>query len=290
MSYSNYEQSVFFDGFKLSGVQSVAGSYSISEKAINVAGIGFVDSIVNAPMQGDFSFNRKMVSFDPILRTNSIGKYLYDENEFDGAIAYNNDSNGFGFTRGRVNRYSVTCSVGEIPDIQTNITVYGQLGKDVVNYDNYATEDHPEIKFIDQSSIKLSVSDFDIDAISDFSYTRSINLNPVYALGNGDASDWNQNYTDSQNLEPVQVDTAYPIETDINFTMIANKYEIKKIADRLAASEESDVKIEICDAVDNNNIVNSFTGINMKLISESISSSIEDELSISMTYKGFETL
>jgi hypothetical protein len=72
--------------------------------------------------------------------------------------------------------------------------------------------------------------------------------------------------------------------------MIADEYEIREIKDRIQAAPKSNVVIEIRDAQDNESIINAFTGHNMRLISESINSSIEGEMSISLTYKGYETL
>ncbi|NBT87935.1 MAG: hypothetical protein EBT51_06455 [Flavobacteriaceae bacterium] len=287
MSYSNYEQKVIVHGYELLGVQTVDGSYGISEKPIRVAGVGFIDALVNAPLEGNFSINRKMVGTDPLLETNSLGQYILDEQQFTGAILYDNDTKGFGFTKGRVSRYSVNCSVGEIPDIQVDLTVYGSLGKDVSVAT--ATKTHPPIRYPDQASMRVIVSDFEIDAISDFSYSRAINLSPIYALPKGTAQDWDDGQITSPNLDPVQVDTQYPIEVDINFTIIADTYEIREIKDRLQAAPKSDVSIEIYDAQDPTTIINSFVGKNVRLISESVNSSIEGEVSISLTYKGYES-
>ena len=287
MSFSNYEQSVIVNGYSLSGVQAVNGSYGISEKPIRVAGVGFIDALIDAPLEGNFSLSRKMVSSDPLLELNSIGKYKFDEEEIDGAILYESGTKGFGFSQARVTKYSITCSVGDIPDVEMDFTVYGNLGSGVSV--EPATKDHPEIRYPDQSSIKILVSDFSIDAISDFSYSRNLNLQSLYAIPKGTSQDWSDGVVESPNLSPVQIDTLYPIETDINFTMIADEYEIREIKDRIQAAPKTDVVIELRDAQNNANIINAFTGHNMRLISESVSSSIEGEMSISLTYKGYET-
>jgi len=288
MSFSNYEQSVIINGYALSGVQEVAGSYGISEKPIKVAGVGFIDALINSPLEGSFSLSRSMVSSDPLLELNSQGKYKYDEEEFEGAILYENQTKGFGFTRGRVSKYSVSCSIGGIPEMQTDFTVYGNLGSGVSI--QAPTKTHPPIKYPDQSSMRVIVSDFSIDAITDFSYSRSLNLQSLYAIPKGTPEDWNSQAASSPNLSPIQIDTQYPIETDINFTMIADEYEIREIKDRIQSAPKSDVVIEIRDALNADDIINSFTGHNMRLISESVTSSTEQEMSISLTYKGYETL
>lgn len=287
MSYSNYEQKVIINGYALSGVQSVDGSYGITEKPVRVAGVGFIDALIDAPLQGNFSINRVMVSRDPLLELNSIDKFKFDEDEISGAILYDDDTKGFGFNKARINRYSISCSVGQLPQVQTDFTVYGELGSGV--YENDSPKEHPPIQFTDQANIKVKVSDFSIDAITDFSYTRTLNLNPVYAIPKGDSSDWEADTgPSSKNLSPVQVDTQYPIETDINFTMIADEYEIREIKDRIQAAPKSNVEIEIKDA-QTDEIINSLTGNNVRLIGESINSSIDGEISISLTYKGYDT-
>lgn len=553
-SYSNYEQTIVLNGYALSGVQSVDGSYGIAEKPVRVAGVGFIDALIDSPLQGNFSINRTMVSADPMLETDSIGKYKFDEDEISGAILYNNNTKGFGFNQARLNRYSVSCSVGQLPEIQTDFTVYGELGKNVfpgfeyfvnedfnyhpfTGYVFYAYQDpsfsdffnvnitseepsststnsiylkdaldltskngmenwyesewfikskinsssdafidkdlnylaggeideitqgwffmaelgfvhlsttaepikavwlqkvikdssgnestmllyfsdnsaphgmaylsannvsltgptgwiaffpdpddvyaiiyyntidtnwygvkfdgttnkfnsfaggrnilvennlknswnnsslkvgyqrfselentsilsqggsvlylgkdafnkdsdfssiinktHPPIRFTDQASMTVNVSDFSIDAISDFSFTRTLNLTPVYALPRGTEGDWIAGSRPSvPNLQPVQVDTQYPIETDINFTMIANEYEIREIKDRIQSAPKSTVSIEIRDG-QTKEMINAYTGHNVRLIGESINSSVEGEMSISLTYKGYDTL
>ena len=75
MSFSNYEQRVIINNDELRGVQSVDGSYSINQKPINIAGVGFVDSIIAAPMVGNFNISRKMTGADPLLVKNALNRY-----------------------------------------------------------------------------------------------------------------------------------------------------------------------------------------------------------------------
>ena len=376
MSYSNYEQTVVLNGYALSGVQDVNGSYGISESPIRVAGVGFIDALVESPLEGNFSISRKMVSSDPLIEYDALGNFTFDENEISGAILYDNDTKGFGFTKARLNRYSISCSVGDVPDIDVDLTVYGELGKNVLSsstisqvnnltvvgynlslnpftglvyfnmrdgfvsidvdqasewnagtitipqsdynmlkeeskvtvnqsglqilrlgkdaftittdYSQAINQVHQEIKFADQSSISVNVDDFTVDAISDFSFSRSLNLRPVYAIPKGDESQWVAgDQAATPNLEPVQVDTQYPIETDINFTMIVDEYEIREIKDRIQAAPKSNVTIIVKDSK-TNDLMNQFVGRNVRLIGESINASTEGEMSISLTYKGYD--
>ena len=49
------------------------------------------------------------------------------------------------------------------------------------------------------------------------------------------------------------------------------------------------MSIDIFDAQAPTEIINSYVGQNVRLISESIGSTIEGEMTVSLTYKGYET-
>lgn len=288
MSSSNYEQTVIIDSVALSGVSSVDGSYGITERPIKVAGVGFIDAFVGGPTEGTFSISRQMVSRDPLLKMNPIGEYLYDSQYVSGAILYENDTKGFGFTKGRVTRYSVSCNVGQLPEINTNIRVFGDLGSGVMM--TPASVEHPPIQFPNQASISVTVSDFTTDAITSFNYSRGLNLVPLYAIPKGTSSDWSAGTAASYaNEDPIQIDTQYPIETDISFTVIAEDYQARQMKDKFKGASKTDVVIDIKDGQDGS-MINSFTGKNVRLIGETTNASVEGELQISLSYKGYETL
>jgi len=364
----------------LEGVQSVDGSYSINEKPVNIAGVGFVNAFVDSPMVGNFNITRLMTGPDLLLEKNALGKYKFDEEDITGEILYSELEKGFGFTKGRVSSYSVTCNVGNIPEIKTNIIVYGNMGANVANVlpykmlnssryypyqpgneytkaevylgkkasTNLVTSDwnsgtltisfeqyqalpnyskseswsssrngirsawlllgknafspysitdisdnqlnQSEIQYPDQSSIKVTVNDFQIDPITSFSFTRVINTKPIYALPKGSLRDWDTNTGPSHNnLTPIQIDTIYPIETDFNLSIVAEEYEIREIKDRIQSAPTSNIFVDIYDAFNHDLVINQLKLYNVRLIGETINGSVGEELSISMTYKGFET-
>lgn len=288
MSSSNYEQTVIIDSVALSGVSSVDGSYGITERPIKVAGVGFIDAFVEGPTEGTFSISRQMVSRDPLLTLTPSENYAYDDTYISGAILFENDTRGFGFTKGRITRYSVSCNVGQLPEINTNIRVFGDLGSGVMM--TPASVEHPPIQFPNQASISVTVSDFTTDAITSFNYSRGLNLVPLYAIPKGTSSDWSAGTAASYaNEDPIQIDTQYPIETDISFTMIAEDYQARQMKDKFKGASKTDVVIDIKDGQDGS-MINSFTGKNVRLIGETTNASVEGELQISLSYKGYETL
>ena len=58
----SYEQNFYVNGTGLSGVQSINGSYGIQERPINVIGYGYVNHIIEAPLEGNFTITRTLIN------------------------------------------------------------------------------------------------------------------------------------------------------------------------------------------------------------------------------------
>jgi hypothetical protein len=158
-----YEQKFFINGTQLSGVQSVNGSYAISEKPINVLGWGYVNAdfyneteyIVQsdgtsfilddqgfamlqetscpgsdaAPTPGMAVLNAPLegqFSINSTLVSEDFFLNYTGDIPFTGSI--NHGTKYFGFYNGYITNHSVTCSIGEIPKTSTSIKVFGDIG------------------------------------------------------------------------------------------------------------------------------------------------------------------
>ena len=71
--------------------------------------------------------------------------------------------------------------------------------------------------------------------------------------------------------------------------MIVQEYQVQQMKDRFGSAKKTDVVIDIKDT-STNEMINSFTGKNVRLIGESTTASVDGEMSISLSYKGYETL
>jgi hypothetical protein len=158
-----YEQKFFINGTQLSGVQSVNGSYAISEKPINVLGWGYVNadfynetefimesdgtSFILDEQRGFLLQETSCPGADPaptpgmaVLNAPLEGQFSINstlvsedfflnytgDNPFTGSI--NHGTKYFGFYNGYITNHSVTCSIGEIPKTSTSIKVFGDIG------------------------------------------------------------------------------------------------------------------------------------------------------------------
>lgn len=158
-----YEQKFFINGTQLSGVQSVDGSYGISEKPINVLGWGHVNETyydkTNDIMQADgTSFILDANGFKILQEENCVTKDLPSspsltvlngplegqfsinstlvsedfmlqftgDNPFTGSIHHGRKY--FGFYSGYITNHAVSCGVGQVPVTSTSIKVFGDIG------------------------------------------------------------------------------------------------------------------------------------------------------------------
>ena len=160
-----YEQKFFINGTQLSGVQSVNGSYAISEKPINVLGWGNVNS--GFYPEEEYILRSDGTSFildgegfrmmleescpqaqaqapgvpgmavlnAPLEGSFSINSALVSEdfflrhtgdNPFTGSI--NHGTKYFGFYNGYITNHSVNCQIGQIPKTSTSIKIFGDMG------------------------------------------------------------------------------------------------------------------------------------------------------------------
>jgi len=196
---TNYENTFYLGGTALSGVLSVDGSYNIDYKPINVIGQGFTKQVVASIPTAQLSLSRYLVNNDPVLSLTGQQRN-FSAVPIDGGLYYKNKY--FAFENGYLNSIGISCSVGEIPQIQSSFDVYGNIGPNFnPSGNNYAGSVFvPQVKNITiacRNSSTNRVKDFNIDF-------NNKNL-AIYALRANDS-----------NL-PVEVNQVGPIEVTTSF-------------------------------------------------------------------------
>ena len=293
MSFSNYETSIVIGMHnppgnhggvhEMVGVTSANGSYSITEEPYTIAGFGFVDSFLSAAPEGSFTVSRKLITSDPF--TNGT---FDDRNYFSGAIKYG--EKGFGFRKGRLSKYSISCGIDEIPNINTEFRVLGEIGPHLMPT---VTETPTILEIPSQGSLKVfctpsgSTEIFETNHVHHFSYDKTINLEQIYALPTGSEDMWNQTgKIDLSNTEAIQVDIVDPIEIDFKFSIVIKDHDTKKLRDRLIATEANSIAIEIQNPEDGT-VINRFEAPYARLLSENVSATTEDEVVADLSFKSY---
>ena len=172
----NYENTFFLEGTALSGVLSVDGSYNIDYKPINVIGQGFVKQVISSIPTAELSLSRYLVSNDPILIL--TGQQLnYSAVPVSAGLYYKNKY--FAFQDGYLKSIGISCSVGEIPQIESSFDVFGNIGPNFnPSGNNYAGSVFvPQVK-----NISITCRNSTSNRVKDFNINFNNKNLPIYAL------------------------------------------------------------------------------------------------------------
>ena len=294
----NYENTFYLGGTALSGVLSVDGSYNIDYKPINVIGQGFTKQVITSIPTAQLSLSRYLVNNDPVLGLTGQQRN-FSAVPIDGGLYYKNKY--FAFENGYLNSIGISCSVGEIPQIQSSFDVYGNIGPNFnPSGNNYAGSVFvPQVKNITiacRNSSTNRVKDFNIDF-------NNKNL-AIYALRANDS-----------NL-PVEVNQVGPIEVTTSFTLDVDDYETKQLFDDLSSNGTTNFTIRVSGTIlkdmplttadgqilqeaagmqdlysfltieDATPLFN-FTNSDAIINSEQVSSTAEDVVSVKLSYKTY---
>jgi len=304
-SQAQYDQTVYIGGRKLDYVTEVDGSYSHTVRPINIMGQGAIKNVVAAIPQGDFSITRTMVAEDFMRLYTGIDSFIR------GSINYGDKV--FGFNQGSLNSYSYSVNYGEPPVANYGITVYGDIGSGLyINSLNSTAIGDPStlnaigsnkdapLKVPLPSMINITCRGSTTNRVTSFDFSTQINKHEI----------WKTNST-----SPFQIKTKWPIEVVTNITLEVDDYQTKRQSDAIFSNafdtfsininsivyEDSEMVTEdgttitteggvpllflkANDADPNSEQIFSFSSSNTRLISEQVTSTIDDVATVKLTY------
>lgn len=259
LSVQQYDQVFVVNGHKLSGVNSLSINYSVPLENSLTLGSSYGYNL-NNPFQAEISLQRSMLYQDPLL-------LFTGDSSFSGSLKYNGKS--YGFTSGFLNRYSISCSVGEIPTISCSISVYGKLEP---SFEVLETEQSPDIFIPSPRSISVSGDNTSNNRVKSFSFEYSINRQPVFSIDSAKDVD------EVVFLPPVNIAASLTFDA-VNMT--PENYEFF-----LTSAEKKKFDISIKNR-DNNSEIIHLEIPNIQEVSQELSSSSDSPLSIVNNYIGF---
>lgn len=255
----NYEQSFYLSGILLSGVTNINGGYSIQENPINIIGKGYKYPVRNGNLVGNFDISKYYIGQDPIL--NYTGDHA-----ISGSINYQDKS--FGFVDGYLTEYSISAGIGQIPSSSSSIVVYGDIGSGI---DASGNQPHPDIQIPNQGSISLNCEHYQTNRVTEFSYTLRIDRNPIYKIGSP---------------FPVQVDRQFPIIQEATFSIDVSDAEVSKIQEYLISPKQQDLFVKFNNPI-NDSEIETIHLRKARLLSQSVSSTSEDLMTINLLYSAY---
>ena len=306
-----YDQSFYINGTKIVGVQSVNGSYSISEKPINIVGYGHVNdsfnkicdyedekeapkslAVLNAPLQGSFGVESMLLSEDFFI--SKTGDY-----PITGSLYYGSNNSYYGFSDGYITSHTVNCTIGQIPTTSTQFTVFGEAGGSpdylIQEQDRGRITQESEWGIVDEKSYLTDIP-HNATGQAEFPEIRIPNQGSIFIECAGADTDRVTSFTHTVNVQhdaiyavgknkPVQVDVVWPITTQTNFTLEIDKYKYQRLREYLIHPILHDISIKVNDCFGNK--IEHYNVEQARLLSESMSSSVDGRLTVDLSYSSY---
>lgn len=256
----NAEQFFSVNGQPLSGVSSVSMGYNNSlenSPSLGNAGFGF---ILNAPIEASVDISRFLLAADPVLA-------FTGNSSFSGSFNYG--GRAYFFESGYLSNYSVSCGVGQIPEVNTRVSVFcGLKSGEIISVPVIE-----ESLFIPSPrSISVSGMDFSTNRVRQFNYSLDISRQPIYSIEGGKSAQ-------SVNFVP-PINISATVEIDSSNSSVRDSYSF------MDSFNEDSLIIDMKDRTLSQTIVN-FNVPNVEVVGESLSSSSDGQPSKTIQFVGF---
>jgi hypothetical protein len=256
---SNYENQFYVSGQPLIGVENIEMSYSNSPNIVKILGFGVGQTTVNGPTQQKVSISQNLIHSGGLIN------YTGSSN-ISGSINYENDS--YGFRSGYLDEYLVNCAVGSVPKVTSNITVYDAMVKTAKNASGSIPS--PTVYVPTQGSISLTCDNSSTNRVVGFDYSIKIDRRPVYSIGS---------------LFPKEIATMPVVEYSASVQIDVDDAFLSNSTGFLSGRQNKTVSFTI-KSRDNAQTLQQLTIPKASLISESLSSSADGGVKLTLNYIG----
>lgn len=262
---ANYENKFYINGQELLGIESLDVSYSHSSNVNNL--LGFFDTTfstaigqttISGPVSQKASITRN------IIYTETFFAYVAVNESFSGSLNYNN--NNYGFRSGYMDDCSISCAVGSVPKITTNISIYDELVTGSKNASGSLST--PTIYIPNQGSISLTCDQSTTNRVVGFDVSLKANRQPIYSIGSKLPTEVVSRFVQYSASVQIDVDDAF-LSSSLSFLSgIQNKTVSFSIRGRTG------------------NLLQQITIPNASLVGESLSSSADGGVKLTLNYIG----
>ncbi|MEY4331844.1 MAG: hypothetical protein RLZZ196_582 [Bacteroidota bacterium] len=256
-STSNYENKFFIDNKQIVGIESIDINYSNSASVSKILGTKNGLTTITSTPQQKISITRNLIYSDDILSytgaTNIVGGIEYD-------------SKSYRFNSGYLDEYMVSCAVGAIPKVTTNITIYDEMKSGEVFVPSNSS---PTILIPNQGSISVSCDNSTTNRVVGFDYAVKSFRKPIYTIGSS---------LPSEIVSLPILEYASSIQIDVDDAFLQSGLSFLKNRENKSVSFTINGR--------NGSLVQSLTIPNASLIGESLSSSADGGIKLTLNYIG----
>lgn len=256
----NADQLFFINGQKLSGVSSLSLGYTNPLENSPVLGDSSFGFLMNGPIEGVVEFSRALIYSDPLL--NFTG-----DSSFSGNFSYG--GRAYSFESGYLTNYSVSCGVGDVPQVNARVSVWCGL----TSGNSVPSSQVDDGLFIPSpKSISVSGMDFSSNRVRSCNYSIDISRQPIYSLEGG--------------RKAVSVNFIGPLNISASVEMEISASDMRDSYAYTENFSSDNVSIVIKDRSLTNTVA-SFSVPNAQLLGETIQTSADGQPVKSLTFGGF---
>lgn len=256
-STSNYENKFFITGQQVVGIESIDINYSNSPTVNKILGSTKGLTTIGGAAQQKLSITRNLIYSDPLL------SYTGSSN-ITGGINYDNRS--YRFNSGYLDEYMVSCAVGTVPKVTTNITVYDEMQTGAQFTDSNST---PTILIPNQGSISVTCDNSTTNRVVGFDYAVKAYRKPMYTIGS---------LLPSEIVSFPILEYASSVQIDVDDAFLQSGLSF------LRNRENKSVSFTINGRT--GSLIQSLTIPNASLVGESLSSSADGGIKLTLNYIG----
>lgn len=256
-SVSNYENKFFIDDQQVVGIESIDINYSNSPAVNKVIGSTKGLTTIGATTQQKISITRNLIYSDPFLSYTGSSNII-------GGIQYADKS--YRFNSGYLDEYMVNCAIGTIPKVSTNITVYDEMKTGELFEES---DSKPTILIPNQGSISVTCDNSTTNRVVGFDYAIKRYRKPLYTIGS---------LLPSEIVSFPVLEYASSIQIDVDDGFLQSGLSFLK------NRENKSISFIINDR--NGSLIQSLAIPNASLIGESLSSSADGGVKLTLNYIG----
>lgn len=258
----SHEEHIIINQTLLTGIQNVSFTQNVNELPVSVLGDDFGGTIINGPTTVTAAIDKLLLNSDFITGLTGIatisGQFEYGDNFLN-------------FNSGVINSYAVSVSVGELPQISFDLSIYGSLsGSDISVRSSASNESN--IEQVSQSGLVVTFDKDATNAVQSFNFSETFGVQPIYGLGK---------------QTPSHISFVGPIAQEANIAIEIENYEFEETFSFLSGSKDRNRTIELKISGDNG-VLNTFTLESGHLVSESISAGVGDTIVANLIYRGYK--
>lgn len=282
-------QRFFINTNEVRGTQSVSFNYAIPTAPLMHIGQTGTHRLVNGPYGGNVAVAAHLLTGDPFLKytgESPFNGYLFETEE---GRNLNGDAVDIAFTSGFLNSYTINCAIGQIPMLDAQIQVAGNIGKlpsgestssrVSSDYSTISTTEDKDfsLKIADPRSLQLNIDDFETNRLNSFNIAFEIQRTPVYAVGEKMPIKCFVNY-------PISVSCNFQIDLDAHDLRSKSGYSHKILRDFPCTENTENLTLTFYDHYTESQVVQySFT--DLLLISQNHAANIDGNVVANLTYQ-----